>query len=294
MWMKADVQMTRPMPRNIVITGTSTGIGRATALRLAASGSHVFAGVRREEDGRSLQLDAGERLTPVLLDVTDDAAIESAVKQIAAQTGEQGVQGLINNAGITVGGPLEFMTREKMRQQFEVNVFGPIAVTKALLPLLRRGNGRVVNVSSGAARVSSPLWGAYASSKSALEALSDALRMELHRAGIEVIIVAPGFTDTPILDKDEDDVDLVIRCLPEEGRRFYEEPLRTIQRTKRYLRKQAVSADKVAEVIERAVLSVRPLPRYSIGLLDTYLLLPLGRLLPTRVTDTLLRRLSGL
>jgi len=87
---------------------------------------------------------------------------------------------------------------------------------------------------------------------------------------------------------------LVIRCLPEEGRRFYEEPLRTIQRTKRYLRKQAVSADKVAEVIERAVLSVRPLPRYSIGLLDTYLLLPLGRLLPTRVTDTLLRRLSGL
>ena len=230
----------------------------------------------------------------MLLDVTDDDAIESAAEQIAAQTGQRGVQGLINNAGITIGGPLEFMTREKMRQQFEVNVFGPIAVTKAFLPLLRRGNGRVINVSSGSGQVSSPLWGAYASSKSALEALSDALRMELHRAGIEVIIVAPGFTETPILDKDHDDVDLVIRCLPEEGRRLYEEPLRTIQRTKRYLRKQAVSADKVAEVIERAVLAVRPRPRYSIGLLDTYFLLPLGRLLPTRATDLLLRRLSGL
>jgi NAD(P)-dependent dehydrogenase (short-subunit alcohol dehydrogenase family) len=140
------------MPRNIVITGTSTGIGRATALRLAAAGSHVFAGVRCEEDGRSLQLDAGERLTPVLLDVTEDATIESVAKQIETQTGDWGVQGLINNAGIGVGGPLEFMSREDMRRQFEVNVFGPVAVTKAFLPLLRRGGGRVINVSSGGGR----------------------------------------------------------------------------------------------------------------------------------------------
>jgi len=281
------------VPRNIVITGTSTGIGRATALRLAAAGSHVFAGVRREEDGRSLQLEAGERLTPVLLDVTDDAAIESATTQIATQTGEQGVQGLINNAGIGVGGPLEFMSREEMRRQFEVNVFGPVAVTRAFLPLLRSGGGRVINVSSGGGRMASPLLGAYASSKFALEALTDALRMELHRAGIHVIIVAPGFTETPILDKDDDDVDLVIRRLPEEGRRLYEEPLRAFQRTKQRFRKQATSVDKVAEVIERALLAARPRPRYAIGL-DTRLLLPLHRLLPTRATDALLRRLCGL
>jgi len=281
------------MPRNIVITGTSTGIGRATALRLAAAGSHVFAGVRCEEDGRSLQLDAGERLTPVLLDVTEDATIDSVAKQIETQTGEQGVQGLINNAGIGVGGPLEFMSREDMRRQFEVNVFGPVAVTKAFLPLLRRGSGRVINVSSGGGRMAFPLLGAYASSKFALEALTDALRMELHGAGIDVIIVAPGFTETPILDKDDDDVELIIRRLPEEGRRLYEEPLRTFRRTRRTFRKQAASADKVAEVIERALLAARPQLRYTIGL-DTRVLLPLQRVLPTRATDALVRRLCGL
>jgi NAD(P)-dependent dehydrogenase (short-subunit alcohol dehydrogenase family) len=185
------------------------------------------------------------------------------------------------------------MPREEMRRQFEVNVFGPVAVTKAFLPLLRRGSGRVINVSSGGGRLSSPLLGAYASSKFALEALSDALRMELRHAGIDVIIVAPGFTETPILDKNDDDVELAIRRLPEEGRRLYEEPLRAFQRTKQNFRKQAASADKVAEVIERALLAARPRPRYTIGL-DTRLILPLHRLLPTRATDALLCRLSGL
>ncbi|MEX0791398.1 MAG: SDR family NAD(P)-dependent oxidoreductase, partial [Actinomycetota bacterium] len=167
----------------VVITGASTGIGRATAPRLAAIGFRVFAGVRKQADADSLKQEA-PAVTPLILDVTDEHSIAEAATAVKAAVGANGLAGLVNNAGITVPGPLEFLPAEDLRRQFEVNVIGPIAVTQAFMPLLRAGKGRIVNVGSIGGRVSTPFLGAYSASKFAIEAISDALRVELRPWGI--------------------------------------------------------------------------------------------------------------
>lgn len=193
----------------VVVTGVSTGIGLATARVLAMHGVHVFGSVRRFADADSLRAELGERFTPLLFDVTDVAAINAAVPIVAERLGGATLFGLVNNAGIAVGGPLIHQPLDEVRRHLEVNTVGALATVQAFAPLLgtdrvRTGKpGRIINVSSVAGRISAPFLGAYAASKRALEGMSHSLRRELVLYGIDVIIINPGSVATPIWDKAE-------------------------------------------------------------------------------------------
>jgi NAD(P)-dependent dehydrogenase (short-subunit alcohol dehydrogenase family) len=208
------VDAQQPTAPTVVVTGASKGIGAAVARRLAADGYRVVAGVRRAGDAEALRAELGERVVPALLDVTDPEAVAATAALVGREVGEHGLAGLVNNAGIAVAAPLEFLPPEELRRQLEVNVVGPHAVTKALLPLLRRGRGRIVNVGSVGDRIASPLTGAYAASKFALRALTDALRLELSRWGIAVVLVEPGSTATPIWETSLAAAERLRRTLP--------------------------------------------------------------------------------
>ena len=185
----------------VVITGASTGIGEACALHLDKLGYRVFAGIRKSADGESLRRRASERLVPVRLDISDAMEVAQAARIIIEMLGGGGLAGLINNAGIVVGGMLEFLPLDALRRQLEVNVVGQIAVTQAFLSSLRKARGRIVNISSVSGLISSPFTGAYSASKFALEALTDSLRMELRPWKMHVALVEPGFIQTPIASK---------------------------------------------------------------------------------------------
>ena len=189
------------MINGVVITGASTGIGAACALHLDALGLRVFAGIRNAADGEALHAQASSRLVPVHIDVTDSASIAAAVDTIQSLVGDAGLGGLVNNAGIAVGGPLEMLPLDELRRQFEVNVIGQLAVTQAFLPLLRKARGRIVNIGSIAGRVPLPLIGPYSMSKFALNAMTKSLRLEVDAWGIKVAIVEPGAIATPIWKK---------------------------------------------------------------------------------------------
>jgi NAD(P)-dependent dehydrogenase (short-subunit alcohol dehydrogenase family) len=191
-----------------LVTGASSRIGRATALRLEGAGWSVFAGVR-DPAGDALLGATGGRgtLEPVLLDVTDQESIAATRTRIAERVGTQGLRGLVNNAGIGVGGVLEFVRLEDLRQILEVNLTGQVAVTQAMLPLLRSGTGRIVFTSSDNGRWAPPYMSPYAASKFALEAVGDALRVELCRSKISVSIIEPGSIRTSIWDKGLDGID---------------------------------------------------------------------------------------
>jgi NADP-dependent 3-hydroxy acid dehydrogenase YdfG len=184
----------------IVITGASSGIGRATALQMDQQGCRVFAGVRKEVDGEALKKMASERLTPIPLDVTDDVSIATAVATITDATSGE-VSGLVNNAGLSLNGPLELVHVPDIRKLMDVNVIGLLAVTKAFLPLLRRSRGRIVNISSGHGLLAVPDKSVYAASKFAVQAISDSLRVELRPFGVSVSCIAVGKVDTAVLGK---------------------------------------------------------------------------------------------
>ncbi len=280
-------------PRNVVVTGTSTGIGRATVRLLASEGFRVFAVVRREEDARSLREEGHENLTPLRFDVTDDAAIELSAKDVEAEVGAAGLSGLVNNAGIGFGGPLEFADVDEIRAGFEVNVFGPVAVTRAFLPLVRRATGRIVNVSSGAGKVSTPLLGPYCASKFALEALSDALRVELRTAGIFVSVIEPGFIDTPMQTKGRSEAERRQAALPADAPAYYQGAMTKLREQFERFGTNATPPEAVAKAIHRALTASRPRTRYTVGT-DAKLLAPLSRLLPDRAKDAIFGRLLGL
>ncbi len=185
----------------VLITGASSGIGRATALALDAHGFRVFAGVRKPSDVDVLHQVASARLTPLVLEVTNAASIAAAAEQIAQAVGDAGLIGLVNNAGVTVAGPLEYLALVDVRRQFEINVVGPLALIQACLPLIRQAHGRIVNISSVGGKLAMPFNGAYSATKFGVEALSDALRRELAPWGIHVCIVEPGLIATPMGDK---------------------------------------------------------------------------------------------
>jgi NAD(P)-dependent dehydrogenase (short-subunit alcohol dehydrogenase family) len=195
------------MKKSVIITGASTGIGLAAAKVLIDKGYHVFGSVRKDADGKRVQGELGSEFTPLLFDVTDQAAIAAAVEQVGEAVGGSGLAGLVNNAGVAPTGPLMHATMDEIRSTFETNVFGLLAVTQAFLPLLgaRRdapyAPGRIVNISSISGGVAFPLMGVYAMSKHAVEALSDALRREMILYGISVSAVEPGSIKTPIWDK---------------------------------------------------------------------------------------------
>lgn len=275
--------------RSVVITGASTGIGEACALSLDRQGWRVFAAVRREEDGRRLQARASERLRPILLDVTDSPGIAAVVQEVASAVGPGGVQGLVNNAGIAVGGPLEFISLDQFRWQFEVNVFGLLQVTQQFLPLIRTGRGRIVNIGSIAGRVASPMVGPYCASKHAVEALTDALRLELAPWDLHVSVVEPGVVATPIWDKGVREMDAELARMPAEGLERYDLLIRAFRRLLGGASQRGVSPDVVARRVEHALTSRRPRHRYLVGK-DARLRLMAQTILPRRWMDALVQR----
>jgi len=278
----------------VLITGTSTGIGRTTTRLLDGEGWRVFAGVRRSEDADSLRDECSSRVTPLILDVTQASAIEQASKDVSEALGEAPLAAIVNNAGIGFGGPLEFIDLDEVRNGFEVNVFGLLAVTRAFLPLLRRGPaGRIVNVSSGAGKVAMPFLGPYCASKFAVEALSDAMRVELRSGGIQVSVVEPGFIDTPMQEKGHGDVERMRGTLTEDGRQRYDRGIDKFAANLDRFAKRATPPDAVARAIHEALTAKRPKTRYTVGA-DATLLAPLSRLLPDGAKDALLGKLHDL
>ena len=246
--------------RAVVVTGASTGIGRACALRLSKAGWKVFAGVRKDADAESLRAE-DSRLTPLSIDVTDQASIDAAVKTVAEEIGPR-LDGLVNNAGVVVHGPLEFVTPEEMRAQLETNVIGMHATTRAFLPALRAAQGRIVNMGSVAGRSPAlPLLGPYAASKWAVEAITDALRNEVRSFGIHVAVVEPGNISTPIWNKADEDFDR----FPAEARELYRDLLENGRDINSLMERTGVSTEKVAKVVEHALTSRHPRLRYLVG-----------------------------
>jgi NAD(P)-dependent dehydrogenase (short-subunit alcohol dehydrogenase family) len=244
--------------RCVVVTGASSGIGEACALRLARTGWRVLAGVRKAADGERLR---EQGLEPVTLDVTDAAAIAGAAERL----GDDVVHGLVNNAGIAVSMPLEFLPLDELRRQLEVNLIGQLAVTQAFLPHLRRAQGRIVNVGSIAGRSSLPFLGAYAASKHALEAVTDALRVELRPFGIEVAIVEPGTIATPIWTKGGENVQRLLAGLPADVLTLYGERMAALRNAAAAAAQRAEPAEEVAKVVEHALTAERPKTRYVVG-----------------------------
>jgi NAD(P)-dependent dehydrogenase (short-subunit alcohol dehydrogenase family) len=242
----------------VVVTGASSGIGEACALRLARAGWRVLAGVRTGADGERLR---EQGLEPVTLDVTDAAAIAGAAERL----GDDLVHGLVNNAGIAVSMPLEFLPLDELRRQLEVNLIGQLAVTQAFLPHLRRAQGRIVNVGSIAGRSSLPFLGAYAASKHALEAVTDALRVELRPFGIEVAIVEPATIATPIWTKGGENVQRLLAGLPADVLTLYGERMAAFRNAAAAAAQRAEPAEEVAKVVEHALTAERPKTRYVVG-----------------------------
>lgn len=270
----------------VLITGAS---GAATSFHLSERGHHVFAGVRKEEDGRRLQSRGGGRIIPILLDVTNEDQIRAAGMTIASRVGERGLHGLVNNAGIGKGGPVEYLSLDEWRAQFEVNLFGQVLVTKEMLPLIRRATGRIIFVGSIGGRWANPFIAPYNSSKFALAGLADSLRNELRSSGINVSLIEPGAIKTEIWRKARDTSEEVSKSLPPEGVRRYGHVLERAGAIVDFQERHGADPSAVAKAIEHALTSKRPRPRYLVGT-DAKVQAALVRLLPHAARDALTRR----
>ncbi|HUL86094.1 MAG TPA: SDR family oxidoreductase [Actinomycetota bacterium] len=249
----------------VFITGTSTGIGAASALRLAAEGFRVFAGVRRPGDGAALESRARGRLIHVVIDITDGASIAAAAETVSDAVGKRGLAALVNNAGIVKPAPIEFQPIEDLRMQLEVNLIGQVAVTQAFLPLIRRGHGRIVNVGSIGGRLALPIHGAYSASKFGMEALSDALRLELRQWKIPVSLIDPGATDTAIFGKTLAELDGSAERLGDDGYRLYADQIAAIRRFVEKTAADPAPAEVLAREVAKAVMADKPKSRYLAG-----------------------------
>ncbi|MEP7152626.1 MAG: SDR family oxidoreductase [Nitrospira sp.] len=279
--------------RSVVITGASSGIGAACARYLDGCGFTVWAGVRRAEDGGELARLCSSRLRVLRLDVTNSESISAAGRMLTEVMGESGLWGLVNNAGISVAGPLELLPLADVRTQFEVNVIGALAVTQTLLPLLRQGRGRIVNISSIAGLTATPFLGAYCSSKFALEAMSDALRLELAPWGITVSLVEPGAVQSQIWQRATMSATHMLSQVPPASRALYDEPLRRMQDVIGRAAKRAIPAAVVARAVAHALTAPRPRARYLIGK-DARVRALMKWMLPTRAQDRVLAWFLGL
>ncbi|MER6252766.1 SDR family oxidoreductase [Streptomyces sp. NPDC001584] len=279
---------TSPAGRAVLITGASSGLGEACALHLARVGFHVLAGVRRPEDGERLQAAATGRLTSVIIDVTDEKSVQAALHEVTELTGEAGLRGLVNNAGIAVTAPLECVPIELLHRQFDINVIGHLQVVQGFLPLLRAGAGRVVNISSGVGNVALPYLGAYAAAQFAKEALSDTLRRELAPQRIPVVVIQPGAVLTPLWEKMSDEGNRVMDSVPEPVQELYRHSFQQFMKdNEASARTSRTTPDDVARVVFRALIDRRPKTRYTVGR-DATGARVLARLLPDRAIDRIL------
>jgi NAD(P)-dependent dehydrogenase (short-subunit alcohol dehydrogenase family) len=279
--------------RQVVITGVSTGIGYASTKVLLDRGFRVFGSVRTSEDADRLQRELGSLFVPLLFDVTDESAVQAEAARVSQFLGTDTLDGLVNNAGIEVAGPLAYLTTEQFRHQLEVNLVGPFLVTRAFLPLLgtdpaRKGSpGRIVNISSTSGRIAGPFGGAYAASKFGLEGFSDSLRRELILFGIDVIVIQPGAIITPIWQKSETEL----------KERFLETPFaEAMARFQQYAAKEGASgfrAEVIGISVFNALTSKNPKVRYAIvpNRLTNWII---PRLIPMRTLDKLVAQFMGI
>ena len=279
--------------RFVVITGASTGIGAGCAIGCAQQGMTVFAGVRDLRAGEALQAKEGAAIIPLQLDVTDDESIKRAADTVRQSVGGAGLAGLINNAGIAIGSPLEVIPLSQLRKQLEVNVIGQIAVTQAFLPLLRQAQGRIVNMGSIAGRGTIPMMGPYSASKFAMEALTDALRLELYPWGIHVSIIEPGAIATPIWDKSLNTALDVEKDMPAGAKLLYEKAARQVWEAVQEAAQRAIPVDAVVQAVLHALTSPRPKTRYLVGT-DAKLRAFMAKWLPDRMQDWILKKVLKL
>lgn len=280
-------------PGAFLITGTSSGIGEACAVELDRLGHTVFAGVRKAEDGQRLLEKTSSRLKPVILDVTDPNSIRAAAETIGAAVGSRGLQGLVNNAGIIVPGPLELLPIEDFRRQFEVNVMGTQAVTQAMLPLIRAGRGRIAIVGSICGRVTPPLMGAYAATKHALEALTDALRMELRLWRIPVALIQPDSVATSIWDKFQAGAEQLLSRVPGEVGRKYAADVIHAREAGEKMGASGMPVAKAVAAVCHAMLAPHPKTRYPLGFRTRLAIWAAGRL-GDRLMDRFMLQSMGL
>jgi short-subunit dehydrogenase len=276
--------------KTILITGATSGIGKHAALHLARKGHRVIATGRNAAVLSQLQAEyPNQNFHVLILDVTQNESIAEAVVSIDKLTQNEGIDVLINNAGFMIPGPLAELTDENLRSQFDTNVFGLMAVTRAFLPkMFERKRGRILNISSVSGRIPAPLFGAYHASKYALEALSDALRMELQPFGIQVVIIEPGTIRTEFANRS---IDAAKKALLPNSR--YLSAFANADAMGETVNRIAVGPECVVRAIEKAVLSSRPCARY-VAPKAAWVGIPLMAILPTWFTDSLLRRLFGL
>jgi len=249
----------------VVVTGASTGIGRATAILLDKKGYRVFAGVRKQADAESLSEEGSDRLTPITIDVAKDRSIKAAKQTVERAVGEDGLVGLVNNAGVGGGGPIEFMPLDDFRQTLEVNLVGQLAVTQAFLPQLRKAKGTIVFIASIGGRIARPFLSPYNASKFALEAVGESLRGELKPWEIDVVVVEPGSIDTEIWGKGADTAGVQLKAMTPDARRLYGKQLSRFTEVLGETGKRGIHPDKVAKVIDKAIRSDKPKYRYLVG-----------------------------
>jgi len=271
--------------RAILVTGASTGIGRATTEHLCGRGHHVYATVRRQHDAEELTAELGEQVTPLLCDVTDQDAVLAAAESVASSLGSQRFAGIVNNAGVAMGGPIEYLPLAKWRTQLEVNVIGQVGVTQAFLPLIREHQGRVVFIGSIGGRVANGMLGPYAASKFALEAIAEALRLELAEWKIDVALVEPGAIKTAIWAKARNYSEELTKELGEDigphALERYATLIGLVSRGIEMQDKNGIDPSRVAEAIEHALFSAKPKHRYLVGR-DAMVMGAVSRIMPDK------------
>jgi NAD(P)-dependent dehydrogenase (short-subunit alcohol dehydrogenase family) len=272
----------------IVVTGASTGIGAAAVKELAHRGFHVLAGVRREVDAEALRGLGLQRIEPCILDITVESDITAIADRVARDPQRRPLRALVNNAGIAINAPVETLPIAQWRQQFDVNLFGHIAMTQALLPALLNSSGTVVNVSSVGGKVALPTYGAYAGSKFALEAVSDALRREVSTAGIKVVVIEPGAVKTEIAERGIATSEALRATMTAAQLARYGEVMDAVTAQARSFNETGVSAEAAAMVIAKAATAARPHTRYTIGR-DAAILLRISGFVSDRVLDRIVR-----
>lgn len=277
---------------SFVVTGASSGIGAAIVADLDRRGHDVYAGVRSDAAAADLERRSSRRVVPLRLDITDEDQVRAAAEVVRSKVGRYGLDGLVNNAGIALGGPVEFLPLDEWRDQFEVNVFGQVAVTQQLVAPLRTARGRIVFIGSVAGMVSSPFGAPYGASKHAIAAVAQSLRAELAPWRIHVSLVEPGAVGTAIWEKGSRTVDRVTELVGDAAMELYGPAIERLDGEIAKIATKAPGPDKVVAATAHALFDGRPRPRYAAGL-DARFVAAGVRLLPERALNGLLERQAG-
>jgi short-subunit dehydrogenase len=281
------------MNRSLIISGTSSGIGKACVKSLDERGFKIFAAVRNIKDYKKIKSETSKNIIPLLLDLGDEKTIRSAYSVVSENVGESGLYGLVNNAAIAIGGPMEFMPLKDIRRQFEINLFGQIAMIQTFLPLLRKGGGRIINISSTNGWISFPFMGIYCATKYALEAISDALRLELQKWSIPVSVINPNKIISPIWEKSIEITNRLFNGLPGDARSYYDTVLSGVIKTIRKTADTALSPDIIVEAVYHALTAKRPKTSY-LPSFETKILFLISRILPKKILNIMIKKEMGM